>query len=314
MTGPQHSTHEPAAPKANRSWPLPRVGRPATRTVVLALMVLLGTGLLAWGADWAARVGAQSLLARSIQNSTGTPARPSVKLHGAFFLPQVIRGRYGSVDIDLSDLSSGPLRINSLHASLTGVHLPFHDVLVRHANRIVIDGSQERISVSYADLNRYLALTARPLTVCSTKSDELDLTGSISVLGRTVSASATARLSAQQGALAIQATGVSRAGTSWAARAGQPFALRCRDGRAVMSRWAKPAVASRTSQYSPFDHRGHDDPTQWAGTPVCPESNAVHAGTPPVLVVAVREHARRSTPEQAVSSQRRAGRPGAVSR
>lgn len=205
MTGSEGSVPKPATEPA-RARRLVHLGGVRGATLALALTVVLGTAVLAWGADWAARIGAQSLLARSIQDSTGTPARPSVRMHGAFFLPQVIRGQYGSVDVGLSDLSSGPLRIHSLRATLSGVHLPFHDVLVRGTKRIVIDQSNEHIVVTYADLNRYLALTARPLTVRSTVKGEFELTGSITVLSRTVSASATAKLSAEQGALAIRPT------------------------------------------------------------------------------------------------------------
>lgn len=178
--------------------------RPAAwRTVALAMTVIIGTALLLWGADWLARIGAESLLTRETQDATGTSARPSVRIHGFFFLPQVVRGRYNDVEISLTDVSSGPLRIHTVHARLTGVHLPFHDVLVRKAGEIVIDQADEEALVTYDDLNRYLSLAGHHVTMKPTADGQVQITGSAQVLGKTVAASADARITSEQGALAV---------------------------------------------------------------------------------------------------------------
>jgi LmeA-like phospholipid-binding len=207
------STGQPGPPDGDRS-PADegRPGRRRLRTVllgspvVLGLSVVLGTALLLWGADRLARWGAESLLARNVQSSTGAPGRPSVDVHGTFFLPQVVRGRYDDVEITVRDLSSGPLRLAEVHARLSGVHLSFHDVLVQDLDPIGIDRSVEEASLTYADLNRYLQLTGRPLSVAPADGDGLRLTGTVDVLGRSISASTQVRLSVRTGALAVAPT------------------------------------------------------------------------------------------------------------
>lgn len=175
-------------------------------TAALAISVIVGTLLLLWGADWLSRWGAQTLLAKGVQESTGLLDAPTVSIDGALFLPQVLRGRYDNVQIDLHGLSSGPMRIDSVHADLTGVHLPFHDVLVRKVSQIPIDAAQERVVLTYDDLNHYLAMTGRKVTVKPTPDNQIELTGSVLILGKTISASTDANLSARNGNLAFNPT------------------------------------------------------------------------------------------------------------
>ncbi|SDX90484.1 Protein of unknown function [Modestobacter sp. DSM 44400] len=180
--------------------------RPALGTIALGVSVVLGTALLLWGADWLARWGAESLLARNVQQATGAPERPSVHVRGTFFLPQLIRGRYGDVEITVHDLSSGPLHIEEVHAQLTGVHLPFHDVLVRNSGPVFIEGTVEEAFLSYDSLNHYLDVTGRPVTIGAGSQDGVRLTGTVEILGRSISAATQARLLPREGALAVQPT------------------------------------------------------------------------------------------------------------
>jgi len=175
-----------------------------TTTIVLAVGVLLGTALVLWGVDWAARHRAESAVADTIQAATGVTARPTVDVHGAFFLPQVVRGVYDDVDITVDGLTSGPLQVDHLQASLTGVHLSFHDVLVQSYGPLYIEGSTERALLSYDDLNAYLAATGRPFTVAAAAQGQAQLTGTVQVLGRDVSVSTQVKLGAQDGELAVQ--------------------------------------------------------------------------------------------------------------
>jgi len=180
--------------------------RPRRETVLLAATVLLGTALLLWGADWAARWGAESLLARSIQSATGVDQRPVVTVHGTFFLPQVVRGRYGDVEITVDDLTAGPLQIQRVHARLTGVRLSFHDVLTRQAGPVVVEKSREDATLDYDDLNRYLKATGRPIRIAAGPDGQAKLTGTVTVLGHPVSASALARFAPKDGDLAVTPT------------------------------------------------------------------------------------------------------------
>ena len=179
---------------------------PRRDTVVLALAVLLGTALLLWGADWAARWAAESLLARNIQVATGVTERPTVQVHGAFFLPQVVEGRYDDVGITVRNVTAGPLRIQRVHAELSGVRVSFHDVRVRSVSAVVIEHSAEDATLTYDDLDRYLAATGRPVTVGPAPDGQARLTGTVSVFGHPVSASALARFTPRDGELAVTPT------------------------------------------------------------------------------------------------------------
>lgn len=174
-----------------------------SNTVALAMTVVVGTLLLLWGGDWLARQGAQSVLSQQVQDATGTLSSPAVRVHGFFFLPQAIAGRYDNVEIDLGNVSSGPLRVQSVHAELAGVHVSFHDVLVDEVDQVVIDQSDEDAFLTFDDLNRYLSLTGHHVSMKSTPDGNVELTGSVQVLGKTVSASAEARLSSEKGMLAV---------------------------------------------------------------------------------------------------------------
>lgn len=187
--------------------PTPKIRRQRIRqrrTIALALSVVLGTTLLVWGADWLARLGAQSLLSSSIAEYTGSRDSPTVRIRGNFFLPQVIRGRYDHVEVAMDSISDGPLRLESLTADLYGVHLPFHDILVGHSNSVLIDRTHEAALLRWEDLNSYLQFTGRTARIEPTGDGKVLLTATTSVLGSSVSASAEAELSAQDGGIAVQ--------------------------------------------------------------------------------------------------------------
>lgn len=184
----------------------PKIGRQrirTRRTIALALSVVLGTTLLVGGADWLARLGAQSLLSSSIADYTGSRESPTVQIHGTFFLPQVIRGRYDHVEVAMDSVSDGPLRLESLTADLYGVHLPFHDILVRQSNSVLIDRTHEAALLRWEDLNSYLEFTGRTVRIEPSGEGQVLLTATTSVLGQSVSASAEADLSAEDGGIAI---------------------------------------------------------------------------------------------------------------
>ena len=203
MNDVRESESESVPPKTSQP---PTTGRQRLRnrrTVALALSVILGSTLLIWGADWLARLGAQSLLASSIADYTGSRDAPRVHIGGNLFLTQVIRGRYDHVEVAMDSISDGPLRLESLTADLYDVHLPFHDILVGHSNSVLIDHTHEAALLRWEDLNSYLEFTGRTVRIEPSGDGQVLLTATTSVLGSTVSASAEAELSAEDGGIAI---------------------------------------------------------------------------------------------------------------
>jgi hypothetical protein len=176
------------------------------RTAAVAVSVVIGVVVLLVGADWLARVGAQSLLSRQIQDATGVLTSPVVQVHGGPFLPQVVAGYYDTVEVELVDVSSGPLTISTLSATLTGVHLPFHDVLVRKVDRIHIDSAEQTAFLTYDDINSYLSMSGHRVQVQPAPDGEVTLTGTVTVLGTEVSASAVAQIDSRDGALSLKPT------------------------------------------------------------------------------------------------------------
>jgi hypothetical protein len=177
---------------------------PGRRRLILQVLgVIVVVGVLLWGADTLARIGAQSLLARNIQDATGVEVLPEVDVHGIFFLPQVIRGAYSDVHVTTSGVTSGPLRIDRVGSRLSDVRVPFHDVLVRDIRRVGIGRSVETFDLTYQDLNAYFAATGRRLTVAPGPNGTVRLTGVVDIANQSVPVSADATLSVEDDVLRI---------------------------------------------------------------------------------------------------------------
>jgi hypothetical protein len=159
--------------------------------------------LLLWGGDTLARIGAQTLLERNIQDATGVEVRPEVKVRGLLFLPQVIRGAYSEVHVTTRGITSGPLRIDRVDSQLFDVRVPFHDVLVRDIRRVGIGRSVENLDLTYEDLNAYLAATGRRLMLAPSSDGTVTLSGKVNVLSQNVRVSADATLSVEDDLLRI---------------------------------------------------------------------------------------------------------------
>lgn len=184
---------------ARRRWEL-------VATVVTALLV---AGSLLWGADRLARSSAEALVTRELQRLTGTPRPPQVELHGSGFLLQALTGRYDEVELTLRGLSSGPLRIERLDARLSGVHLPFSELVRRNPSVVGVESASAEAVLTYADLDRYLDFTGRPYDVApGAGPQEVEISGEVQVLGRTYDVRADAVLGAESGALTVSPTSI----------------------------------------------------------------------------------------------------------
>src|SRR5919202_6856717 len=106
------------------------------RTLIEVTVFVVAVFFLGWGADALARLGAEGLLARNIQNATGVREAPVVNVRGFAFVPQVVRGAYSQVDVTTRGITSGPLRVDRVSSRLLDVRVPFHDVLVQDIRRV----------------------------------------------------------------------------------------------------------------------------------------------------------------------------------
>jgi DUF2993 family protein len=123
------------------------------RRLVLLLVVLVG---LAAVADRVAALGAERVVGERIQQDEGLAVRPDVTIGGFPFLTQAFRGRYDDVTVNVRDLRRGPVVVSDVQAHLTGVHVPFSDVVRQKVNRVRIDNATAEIDLDYSDLNTML--------------------------------------------------------------------------------------------------------------------------------------------------------------
>jgi hypothetical protein len=173
------------------------------RTAVEVVIFVTAVFLLGWGTDALARIGAEGLLARNIQNATGVEDPPTVTVRGFAFVPQVVRGAYNEVEVKTRGITSGPLRIERVQSQLFDVRVPFHDVLVQDIRRVGIGRSTEDVTLRFEDLNAYFEATGRPLQLTPTAGDGLLVTGVVDVLNQRVQVRATVSLSVANEALRV---------------------------------------------------------------------------------------------------------------
>lgn len=98
--------------------PRPRRRRPL---LIIFIVLIVIAGLLV-GADFAARAYAESRVASQIQQQ-GFPKQPTVTIDGFPFLTQAISRNFGEVQLSSSDVTEGPLLIQSINATLNDVHV-----------------------------------------------------------------------------------------------------------------------------------------------------------------------------------------------
>ena len=153
----------------------------------LVLWLVLFAALLV-AVDRLALVAAEHAVASQLQQSGDLSVRPSVSIRGVPFLTQAVSGHYSSVRVHAEDVAAGGERLSKFAASLDGVDVPLSDALSGSVDKVPVDHLSARVVRSYADLQQRLRY--RRMTLSQASDGLLRVKGSVSVLGRTVSASA----------------------------------------------------------------------------------------------------------------------------
>jgi hypothetical protein len=152
--------------------------------LLISLLVLLG---LAVAADRVGLVIAERSVATQLQSSGSLSSRPDVSIGGFPFLTQALAGTYDTVELSADGVSAGSGRVTRLTASLSGVHVPLSDAVSGSVASVPVDSVRATVLVSYADLGKQLR--DRGLAV-SAAGDLVRVTGSVTVLGKRITASA----------------------------------------------------------------------------------------------------------------------------
>ena len=151
--------------------------------LVWTLVVLVA---LVVAADRIGVVVAQRAVASQVEKEFSE--RPDVSIEGFPFLTQALGGRYSSVRVSGRDLSAGGERLSEFDATLSGLELPLSDALSGSVSAVPVDRLSARVVLSYDDLQR--RLRDRRLALAPGPDGLLRVTGSVTVLGRKLSASA----------------------------------------------------------------------------------------------------------------------------
>jgi hypothetical protein len=100
----------------------PRLARRRRRRWTVTIFILIVVLIVLVIGDRVANAVAENSIANKIQSS-GFPATPSVTIEGFPFLTQLIAHDIHRIDISASNVPAGPVNINSIKATATGVHL-----------------------------------------------------------------------------------------------------------------------------------------------------------------------------------------------
>lgn len=151
--------------------------------LVWSLVVL---AVLLVAADRVGVVVAEGAVAAQVEKEFSE--RPDVSIEGFPFLTQAVSGRYSSVRLSGRNLAAGGERLSEFDATLSGLSLPLSDALSGSVARVPVESLRARVVLSYADLQS--RLRDRRLSLAPGPDGLLRVSGSVTVLGRTVSASA----------------------------------------------------------------------------------------------------------------------------
>ena len=153
------------------------------RRVLIAVAVLLA---LLIGADRVGVYVAERVAADKLEQSQHLDSKPDVDIAGFPFLTQVASGDYDQITVDAKDGSAGAaaqlLQIAHLHVVLHGVHVS------DSFSRVRTDRADASAHLDYTELSKVLGAK-----IGYAGGGQVKATTSVTVLGRTVSGSITAR-------------------------------------------------------------------------------------------------------------------------
>ena len=168
------------------------------RRAVIVVLVILGLLVVA---DRVAVATAEHVVAGRIQTDQGLSERPDVTIHGFPFLTQALAGRYDRVTLHVQGLRDRTVPVQKLTVDLHGVHVPLGAVTSGHLSRVPVDRAAATILLSYDDVNSYLS--GHHLSVSEGEDGQVKVTGSVTLAGHTVSASASGRVDVRGNDLAV---------------------------------------------------------------------------------------------------------------
>ena len=179
--------------------------------VFLALVVLLVFALAVALGDRVCLGLAERKASEYLGEPFGHP--PSVRVHGTLFLTQVLRGRYGEIEVSGAGLQIGEMAGTTLNARLYNAILPPRELLIGRTTALSCERAEGRIVLPYGELARVSRIPGLRL---SYERERLVASASVPVPGvsQLARVSGEARLTLFGGAVWLRVRGLSVAGIS----------------------------------------------------------------------------------------------------
>ncbi len=175
------------------------------RAIKVLTFLVLGVALLAVVGDRGGKMLLERIAAGRMQESLDTSERPDVSLGGFPFLPDLVKRKFGTVEISMRDADAGRIRVARVDAVLHGVKQEGAGV---QADSITGDGL-----ITYAAMGAAAReITKVPATFSYGGDGLLKMTAGVVVLGQDLSASASSRPRIDGDLLIIKPEKVSSAG------------------------------------------------------------------------------------------------------
>ena len=149
LVDPGHTrAHEPRG-RMSTDAPVRPAKRRGVRLLIALLIVLVALVILDRAADFVA----ERRLAAQLQEGEQLSSRPEVHIGGFPFLTQVIRGRYGQVDLSARDVERDGVRVSDVDLTLKGVEVSVGDALAGRVREVPVRSGRGTARLSYADID-----------------------------------------------------------------------------------------------------------------------------------------------------------------
>ncbi|OHV34614.1 hypothetical protein CC117_21215 [Parafrankia colletiae] len=155
----------PGGPGAPDAAGAPSAGRRRRRRWIAALVALVVLLVLLVVGDRLAVAAAEDQMAKQVRTSVvealecgaPPPTVRDVSIGGFPFLTQILLGKLEDIGLTIEGIATPGPRISEVQARLTGIHVPFGDMLSGSIGAVPVDDIRATVRVDYADLNAYLA-------------------------------------------------------------------------------------------------------------------------------------------------------------
>jgi hypothetical protein len=178
------------------------------RKLVVSVAVLLALLLVA---DRVAASIAAGVVADKLQASGGLSSKPDVSIKGFPFLTQALEGRYDRIDVSAKDVRRGGVRLARLDVTVKGARIPLGDALSGKVSNVPAEGLTATAVVQYVDIVGRSKIVGASVTPVP---GGVKVTGRVTVLGQTVTASTVSTVRLEGRDIVIRARSIAVQGAS----------------------------------------------------------------------------------------------------